>query len=188
LGRTGGRAAQRLGVQLQVAGHQGAADGGRAEVEVQLRLLLGLHLHRLATQGPQQGHQIVRGHRIAAENLRRGRLPIGAGAEQILHRPLAAIGQLGEGEAELLEDRDAGIVAVEITPLITAEAPQELQRLSPQPGVVQGGMGGGIEGDGGGWAGHDHQRWLFLSAGMALKSAELEILQSKKTGLVQFLL
>jgi hypothetical protein len=46
-------------------------------------------------------------------------------------------------------------VAVEITPLIPAQAPQELQGLSPQPRITQGGMGGGIEGDRGGWGGHE---------------------------------
>ena len=108
-----------------------------------------LHPHRLAAQGPHQGDQVVPGHWVTAEDLLGSRLPVGPGAgEQILDRPLAAVGQLGEGKAQLLQDRDARIVAVEITPLIAAQPPQQLQRLGPQPGIAQGGVGVGVEADG----------------------------------------
>ena len=151
----------QIGFQLQIAGHGGeaiglvafgqcAGAGGGAEIERQIGLVQRLHPHRLATQGAHQGDQVVPRHRIAAEDLPGGGLPIGSGAgEQILDRPLAAVGQLGEGKTQLLEDRDARIVAIEITPLIAAEPPQQLQRLSPQPGIAQGGVGVGVEGYGG---------------------------------------
>jgi hypothetical protein len=118
-------------------------------------LIQRLHAHRLAAQGPHHGDQVVPCHRIAAQDLLGGGLPVGPGAgEQILDRPLAAVGQLGEGKAQLLQDRDARIMAVEITPLIAAQPPQQLQRLGPQPGIAQGGVGVGVEGYGGGGDGH----------------------------------
>ena len=76
-------------------------------------------------RSPYAGHYIVACHWIAAEDGLRRRLPVGAGAgKQIGDGPLAPIGQLREGKAELLEDCDAGIVAVEITPLIHTAFPE----------------------------------------------------------------
>ena len=151
-------------IQASGAGHQidvAIASLPGAEVKRQRRLGHGLHQHHLGPQRAQQGDQILLANRITAQNLVWARLPVGlrlargAGAgQQIFDREIGPIGQFGERKTELLEDRDAGIVAVEITPLVAAEAPQQLQRLSPQPGVAEGGMGVGIKADRRGGDGH----------------------------------
>ena len=142
----------KAALQIEIA----TAAWAGAKVKRQSRLVQGLHQRHLCPQGAQQGDQIRLGDRIPHQDVGWCWLPIGAGtSEQIFDRKIDPIGQFGERETELLEDRDAGIVAVEITPLIAAEAPQQLQRLSPQPGIAEGGMGVGVKVDRGGGDGHD---------------------------------
>ncbi len=79
-------------------------------------------------------------------------MPISTSAgQQILNREIKRIGQFSEHETKLRDDRDAGlkrdIVDIEITSLVAAEGSQQFQRLRRQPGIAEGGMGVGIEGD-----------------------------------------
>ena len=123
------------------------------EVEIRGFGIKGFDPHGGGPRGPQELPQVFAGHRIAPQTLLGGRRPgvaAPAAGDQIGDRDVAPIGQIGDGETELLQDRDARIVNVVIGPLAAGEPAEQRHGLGPQGRVVHRRVGRWVGGDDGG--------------------------------------